>query len=76
MAFKKALNAEQGTLLKTQLGNRGIFKAIVKLKNNIELEIEGWFKELADGTKEITSHCPAYDRKNPPNWTDLGPNDW
>jgi hypothetical protein len=48
----------------------------VKLKNNIELEIEGWFKEIADGTKEITSHCPAYDRKNPPNWTDLGPNDW
>ncbi|MFD1423034.1 PrsW family glutamic-type intramembrane protease [Laceyella tengchongensis] len=75
-ALIKALKNEPLTQIQSLPGNRGSFMAKVKMKNGVELTVEGWFKELPDGSKEITTHCPAYDVKNQPSWINVDSQNW
>jgi hypothetical protein len=50
----------------------GSLQAEVPGHDGAELTIQGWFKESPDGTREITSHAPRYEK----DWPTLPTEEW
>jgi hypothetical protein len=81
LALKSAVDHEPGTKL-DPYGSKlradgspadGFFESTVKIgAPPRSVKVQGWFKQLADGTKVITSHAPAFDRA----WPSLAPKDY
>lgn len=79
-AFQKALAGGADTKLEP-FGTKmrkdgtpadGFFEASVTLPNGHDLRIQGWFKQKADGTYEISSHAPRNNRE----WPSLSEDKW
>jgi hypothetical protein len=81
LALKSAAKQEPGTKL-DPYGSKmradgnpadGFFEATVKVGTPPRgVKIQGWFKQLADGTKVMTSHAPAFDK----SWPKVAPKDY
>ncbi|MFB2877370.1 DUF4157 domain-containing protein [Floridanema aerugineum] len=79
-ALDRAINGKSGTVFepfgtKTKADGSpadGYFEASVPTSDGGTIRIQGWFKQLPDGTKQISSHAPRFDK----SWPSLPQTDW